>query len=99
MKKTKMFLCLLCAGMMWMSPAASVAGTNRAELAATPDDQVISGTVEDAAGPMIGATVKVAGTNNGTVTDFDGKFHLKCKPGDLLEVSYVGYSTKTVKAQ
>ena len=99
MKKTKMFLCLLCAGMMWMSPAASVAGTNRAELAAAPDDQVISGTVEDAAGPMIGATVKVAGTNNGTVTDFDGKFHLKCKPGDLLEVSYVGYSTKTVKAQ
>jgi TonB-linked SusC/RagA family outer membrane protein len=99
MDKTKLLLCLLCAGTMWMPVMAGAAEAGRAELAAAPDDQTISGTVEDANGPMIGATVKVAGTTNGTVTDFDGNFKLKCKAGDLLEVSYVGYTTKTVKAQ
>lgn len=98
--KTKMLFCLLCAGMMGMPRVAGAAGAARTELAAAaPDDQVITGTVEDADGPLIGATVKVAGSTNGTVTDFNGTFKLKCKAGDLLEVSYVGYTTKTVKAQ
>lgn len=95
-----MLLCLLAAGMMWTPAVHGALPTHPAHLAApAPDDVVITGTVEDADGPMIGATVKVAGTNNGTVTDFDGNFQIKCKPGDLLEVSYVGYSTITVKAQ
>ncbi|WP_028902535.1 SusC/RagA family TonB-linked outer membrane protein [Prevotella sp. P6B4] len=99
MNKRRMFLCLLGASMM-MSPVSALADTaNRAELAAAPNDQVITGTVVDAEGPMIGATVKVAGTNNATVTDIDGHFSLKCKRGDLLEVSYVGYTTLKVKAQ
>ncbi len=68
-------------------------------MAVAPDDQVITGTVEDATGPMIGATVKVVGTGNGAVTDLDGHFKLNCKPGDMLEVSYVGYTTIQVKAQ
>lgn len=95
----RLCLCLLGAGMMWMPLTAVAEVTARAELAAAPSDQVITGTVEDANGPMIGATVKVAGTNNGTVTDLDGRFSLKCKAGDMLEISYVGYTTKTVKAQ
>ena len=99
MNKKTLLLCLLGAGMMWMPLSATAEVTARATLAAAPGDQVISGTVEDANGPMIGATVKVAGTNNGTVTDFDGRFSLKCKPGDMLEISYVGYTTKSVKAQ
>ena len=99
MNKRRMFLSLLGASMM-MSPVSALADTaNRAELAAAPNDQVITGTVVDAEGPMIGATVKVAGTNNATVTDIDGHFSLKCKRGDLLEVSYVGYTTLKVKAQ
>jgi len=69
------------------------------ETAAAPDDQEIVGTVEDADGPLIGATVKVSGTSNGVVTDLNGRFKLKCKPGATLEVSYVGYTTQTVKAQ
>ena len=95
-----MLLCLLCAGTM-CTPVAYGALTSHptAKVAAAPDDQEISGTVEDAEGPMIGATVKVAGTNTGTVTDFEGRFKLRCKPGATLEVSYVGYTTKTVKAQ
>jgi TonB-linked SusC/RagA family outer membrane protein len=87
------------AGTMW-TPVAYGAKAHSAEYAtAAPDDQTISGSVVDAGGPMIGATVKVVGTSNGTVTDFDGKFKLKCKPGDMLEVSYVGYATLKVKAQ
>ena len=99
MDKNKILLCLLCAGVMWMPAKGEAAETERAELAVAPDDQVITGKVEDANGPMIGATVKVAGTSNGVVTDFDGVFKLKCKPGDMLEVSYVGYATKQVKAR
>ena len=99
MKRSKVFLCLLCAGMMW-TPNAFAVQTQPSQLAAAaPDDQEISGSVEDASGPMVGATVKVVGTNNGTVTDLNGKFKLRCKPGATLEVSYVGYTTKTVKAQ
>ena len=96
--KKGLLLCLFSLGMVCVPVAAASAWSNTG-VAAAPDDQVISGTVEDAEGPMIGATVKVAGTNNGTVTDFNGEFKLKCKPGDMLEVSYVGYTTKTVKAE
>ena len=100
MKKIKKLLCLLCASMMWMPlTAGAVSSNNGLMAAATPDDQVITGVVEDANGPLVGATVKVVGTTNGSVTDFDGKFRLKCNPGDMLEVSYVGYISKQVKAQ
>ena len=95
-----MLLCLLSAGMVWAPMAYAEKAAPTTEMAvAAPDDQEITGTVEDAAGPMIGATVKVAGTTIGTVTDFEGKFKIKCKSGATLEVSYVGYTTKTVKAQ
>ncbi|MGM9717957.1 SusC/RagA family TonB-linked outer membrane protein [Prevotella sp. P2-180] len=71
----------------------------RTSIVAAPDNQVIKGTVADADGPLIGATVKVAGTNNGTVTDFNGNFSIQCKPGTTLEISYVGYKTITAKAK
>lgn len=59
----------------------------------------IKGTVIDNSGMgVIGATVVVKGTTNGVVTDFDGNFVLNAKPGDVLEISYVGYKTQTVKA-
>ena len=48
----------------------------------------ISGTVNDAMGPVIGATVMEKGTNNGTVTDFDGNFKLKVAPGKTLVFTY-----------
>ena len=100
MNKRTMFLCLLSAGMMWMPMLADAATNTRAEqVAAAPDDREISGTVEDANGPLIGASVKVVGANTGTITDYDGNFKIKCKAGAVLEVSYVGYTTKQVKAQ
>ena len=100
MKKTKMLLCLLCAGTMWMPLSAEAAeGSRTATTSVAQSDHVIKGVVEDASGPMIGATIKVVGTNNGTITDMDGNFAISCKPGDMLEVSYIGYSPKQVKAQ
>ena len=85
MKRLTVFICLLSAGMMWMPVVASAENHRALATAAGPDDGVISGVVEDAAGPMIGATVKVAGTSIGAVTDLDGRFTLKCKTGDELE--------------
>lgn len=60
----------------------------------------IGGTVTDNHGePIIGATVKVKGsTSTGTVTDIDGNFALKAKPGETLVISYIGCKNKEVKA-
>ncbi|MCQ2221700.1 MAG: carboxypeptidase-like regulatory domain-containing protein, partial [Prevotella sp.] len=59
----------------------------------------VNGHVKDSTGEdVIGATVRVIGDQGGSVTDFEGKFTLKCKQGADLQVSYVGYKTKTVKA-
>ena len=67
---------------------------------ATYAQQEVSGTVLDPDGePIIGATVMVKGTNNGTVTDFDGSFTLKVAPGTPITISYIGYKTIDTTAQ
>ena len=59
----------------------------------------VKGHVKDATGePIIGATIRVVGTQTATVSDFDGNFGLKANPGADLSVTYVGYQTATVKA-
>ena len=59
----------------------------------------VDGIVTDATGEtVIGASVMVKGTKTGTVTDFDGKFHLDCSPGATLVVSYIGFENQEVKA-
>ena len=59
----------------------------------------VKGVIKDGNGePIIGATVRVKGhESNGTISDLDGNFSLEVSPGDELEVSYVGYSTKLIK--
>lgn len=60
---------------------------------------IASGTVSDPNGiPLTGASVREAGTQNGAVTDLDGKFSLSCDNSGTLEISYLGYITKNVKA-
>ena len=52
----------------------------------------VTGTVTDASGPVIGATVMQKGTTNGTITDMDGKFSLDgVKKGDVIQITYIGY--------
>lgn len=59
----------------------------------------VSGTVADAVGePIIGATVKVKGTNNAVVTDLDGHYTMRVPTGATLQISYIGFVTKEVKA-
>ena len=57
----------------------------------------ITGTVVDAQGPVIGASVVEKGSSNGVITDFDGNFSLNVKPGATIVVSYVGYETQEIK--
>ena len=63
----------------------------------TQQAKKITGTVTDAMGPVIGASVVVKGTSNGVATDFDGNFSLNANPGQTLVITYIGYTTKEVK--
>ena len=57
--------------------------------------QAVRGTVNDESGePIIGASVKVVGSNTGAVTDFNGKFSVSAPSNGQLEISYVGYQTQ-----
>ena len=59
---------------------------------------LVKGTVNDEAGePIIGATVKVQGTNTGAITDFNGNFQIQAASNATLNVSYVGYVPQSVK--
>ena len=52
----------------------------------------LEGLIKDDSGPLLGATVIVKNTTRGTTTDIDGKFRLEgLQPGDVLQVTYVGY--------
>ena len=60
---------------------------------------VVTGVITDDKGePLIGVTVREAGTQNGAVTDIDGRYRLNVKPGAKLEVSYIGYEPVTISA-
>ena len=60
----------------------------------------INGQVKDETGEgVIGASVVEKGTSNGTVTDFDGNFSLKCKPGATLVFTYIGFNPQELPAK
>lgn len=59
--------------------------------------KTIMGTVQDNLGPIIGANILVKGTNNGSITDMDGKFRLENVPDNaVLVISYIGYTTQEI---
>ncbi|WP_196893267.1 VIT domain-containing protein [Aureivirga marina] len=57
----------------------------------------INGTVSDEEGPLMGAVVISKNENTSVLTDFDGKFEILVKKGDVLEFSFIGFKTKKVK--
>ncbi|MFR5474518.1 MAG: carboxypeptidase-like regulatory domain-containing protein [Phocaeicola massiliensis] len=63
-------------------------------------DTHVKGTVIDSrtGEPIIGANIVVKGTTNGTITGVDGDYSLKAPVGSVLEISFIGYKTVTVKA-
>lgn len=60
--------------------------------------RTITGNIVDNSGiPIIGATILVVGTTNGTTTDLDGDFALgNVSANDVLQISYIGYATQTI---
>jgi len=57
----------------------------------------ITGKIVDKDGvPLIGVNIMVEGTSNGTISDIDGSFTLNANPGDVLVVSYVGFTEQRI---
>ncbi|MDE5953125.1 MAG: TonB-dependent receptor plug domain-containing protein, partial [Duncaniella sp.] len=81
--RTALFAFLLLAGMATVSAAPLT----------------VSGTVTQASDgePLIGVSVLIKGTSQGTMTDIDGNYTLKADEGATLVFSYVGYTTREIK--
>ena len=73
------------------------AATNPDLSVVAQQNKEVTGVVNDAAGPIIGASVVEKGTTNGAITDANGHFTLHVKQGATLVISYVGYITQEVK--
>ena len=60
----------------------------------------IRGVLVDASSgePIVGASVVVKGTTNGTITNFNGEYELDAPVGSSLSISFIGYKTIDVKA-
>ncbi len=58
----------------------------------------VTGTITSAAdqSPIPGVTVLIKGSSKGTSTDFDGKYSIEVKSGDVLQFSSIGYVTQSV---
>ncbi|MFS2555972.1 SusC/RagA family TonB-linked outer membrane protein [Bacteroides thetaiotaomicron] len=91
---------LLCTGLVVSQPLSLWAEEGNNVVQTIQQQKVtVKGTVNDALGPVIGASVVEKGnTGNGTITDVDGNFSLSVKPGAILVVSYVGYKVQEVTA-
>ncbi|AUC86754.1 SusC/RagA family TonB-linked outer membrane protein [Polaribacter sp. ALD11] len=55
-------------------------------------EKTVSGTVSEELGPLPGASILIQGTSTGTQTDFNGKYSIRAKEGDVIIFSYLGYS-------
>ena len=94
-KSVSMMLFLLA---MSAGPAFAATGNAPMDAPVVQQGETCTGVVNDAMGPVIGASVVVKGTTNGVITDFDGNFSLSnVKKGDIIQISYVGYVTQEIK--
>lgn len=60
-------------------------------------NKVITGVIRDMSGePIIGATVKVKGSSQGVVTDYDGNYQISVPNDAVLEISYIGYDNQAI---
>ena len=95
-KTVSMMLFLL--GAITGTAYAAPSSVNADDVRITQQSGTCTGVVKDASGEtVIGASVVVKGTTNGTITDFDGAFSLSnVKKGDVIQISFVGYKTQEV---
>ena len=98
MKKTKFTALLLCMGFSVIAPV-HVHGTEGTTTEALQQNKKVTGQVTDEQGePIIGASVKIVGTTQGTVTDLDGNFTFDAPSKVTLEISYIGFLSQKVVA-
>ena len=104
--KTREMNCLKIAGasllLLCISPQFAVADGFKQDAVTIMQQQnlKVSGVVTDEAGePLIGVSVLVKGTTLGNITDLNGRFSLDVPEGSILEISYIGYKTQSIKAQ
>lgn len=104
--KTREMNCLKIAGasllLLCISPRFAVADGLKQDAVTIMQQQnlKVSGVVTDEAGePLIGVSVLVKGTTLGNITDLNGRFSLDVPEGSILEISYIGYKTQSIKAQ
>lgn len=84
-------LCSIALAIALLLPAMS--------LRANPlQSRTITGTITSASDsePLIGVSVLVKGTNNGTITNLDGEYSLNVNSGDILVYSYIGYKNQEI---
>ena len=96
-KSVSMMIALMGAasmGAMYAEVLPSVDGVRSVQQTGT-----CTGVVKDATGEtVIGASVVVKGTTNGTITGLDGDFSLSgVNKGDIIQISFVGYITQEIK--
>ncbi len=93
-KCTFVQLCFLAAMALSVLPA----GTVDAASASVSQTSTVSGVVTSAADgmPLIGVSVQIKGTTNGSITDLDGNYTVSVKSGQTLVFSYIGFVTQEI---
>ncbi len=93
-KCTFVHMCFLAMAMLLCFPAS---GVNAAP--ASQENLTVSGVVTSAADqlPLIGVSVQVKGTSNGSITDLDGNYSVSVASGQTLVFSYIGFKTQEIQ--
>ena len=99
LKRLQSVSMVLFLGTLFSGTISTTTASGANSFATTQQAGICKGLVKDATGEsVIGASVVVKGTTNGTITDFDGNFSLDgIKKGDVIVISYVGYQTQEIK--
>lgn len=92
---------LLCGGLLSCFPFAAMATTPgmTGQAVVQTGQRTLTGSVQDASSgqPLIGVSIRIKGTNQGTISDLNGNFSLIVTSKTQLIVSYVGYKSQTVE--
>lgn len=91
---------ILDSGLTWSIEDKMIVISKKTQPQTDGEKRTVSGIILDKNGdPIIGASILVKGTTNGTITDLDGKYNLANVPeNSTLEISYIGYKTQSLKA-
>ena len=91
------FLSMLLLGLFLFSPASVVFAEPQA---AQQESRIVTGRVVDAQGePLIGVSVRIVGTHEGTITNFDGEYSIRVQGNNqVLQFSFVGFENQTQPA-